>query len=304
MSNEDHKKVQERGAQAFRRLIIWPSGALLITILLLVIHKPLIAALVAAFGVYYTSTKTLPAILNRHISKMIQASEYEGAEKMARFGVWWCRSLKLESISNLPRSFSWDILMKKHLGQALLQQGRFEESIATNKEIYQVLEVERDIAGSAAVIGSLAFCYIQTGQFSEATNLTSKSVMLLESAMRNAESSQDSKARAYRAQLGMALFEQATLLETRRQFEAAEPIRRKALAVTSKLYDDDDALQLMPHISMLGKVLIRLVRYEEAEPLLLKVQEVRAKHLPDKHILVASSKHGLGQLYCETDRFD
>jgi tetratricopeptide (TPR) repeat protein len=55
---------------------------------------------------------------------------------------------------------------------------------------------------------------------------------------------------------------------------------------------------------MLGKLMIHLERFDEAESNLDKVLAVRLKHYPRDHILVGSAKQGLGNVYCRTNRLD
>jgi len=284
------------------QLLWWPLGLILASVLFIGVHQFFIAAVFTAYALYYAATKTTPSMLTRTTSWLIVRGKYRQAEALAKFGLEWCRMLKIENIANLPRSISWDMLMKSDLALSLLQQGRFDESVKIDQELLQVLETENDVDGTAKIMGHMAFCYTAQGKLKEAGSLLDRVIPILESASRNAESTKDIKARIYRTRLMSALFEKGTLLETKRDFLEAESIRRKALDMCTGFYEGENDVNAMPHMSMLGKLLVRLNRYEEAEKLLNTVFEVRSKKMPAESILVASAKLGLGRLYCATDR--
>ncbi len=285
-------------------MCLWPIGLLLVAILLLSVHRPKSAAVFVAFSIYFAACKTVPSLLNRTTVVLIRRSKYRQAEDVARFGIAWCKVLNIGPIGKLSRSLAWDSILKSQLAQALLQQARYDEAVKINEGLLELYEAEQDIDGAAAVRGKMAFCYTQLGEFSKAEGLLSKSVVLLEAAVRSAENTNDKKTTLYRARLCGALFEQATFLETKRKFEAAETVRRKAVEVSRQLSEGEEDLRLMPHYSMLGKLLIRLGQYDEAEKLLNKVLAVRVKALPPTSVLIASGKQGLGRLYCAVDRLD
>jgi tetratricopeptide (TPR) repeat protein len=284
------------------QLLWWPMGLILAAVLLIGVHQFFLAAVFTAYALFYATTKTAPSMLTRTTSWLIARGKYRQAEALAKFGLDWCRVLKIENIANLPRSISWDMLMKSDLALSLLQQGRFDESVKIDQELLQVLETENDVDGTAKIMGHMAFCYVAQGKLKEAGSLLDRVIPILESASRNAESSHDIKARIYRTRLMSALFEKGTLLETKRDFIGAELIRRRALDLCNGFYEGEDNINAMPHMSMLGKVLIRLGKYEEAEKLLNTVYAVRSKKMPAESLLIASAKLGLGRLYCATDR--
>jgi tetratricopeptide (TPR) repeat protein len=287
---------------AFWNLVLWPIGLILAAIAFIGVRQYLTAGLFTSFAIYFAVTKTIPCILTRACPYLISRTKFVETEKVARFGLAWCKALKIESIGSLPRSLAWDTLLKSHLAQALLQQGRFDECAKVNQEILALLESEHDYVGAAKVSGKLAFCYTQQGKITQAASILERVVPVLEAAANNAESTNDKLAKAYRGRLCTALFEHATVLETKRDFARAEVLRRKAAVMSKEMEDDPDVIKSMAHTSMLGRLLIRLEKYEEAETLLDKVLEVRVKRLPPDSLLIASAKQGLGRLYCATDR--
>jgi tetratricopeptide (TPR) repeat protein len=291
--------ASRRRQRALLNLFLWPIGLLLIAILCLILHQFILAGILTAFAIYFAATRTVPSVISRSCPILISRSKFREAEKLALFGIAYCKFLKIGSIGNLPRSLSWDNLLKSHLAQVLLQQGRFAESVQVNLEILRLLEAERDFVGAANVSGKLAYCYIELGQISKASSLMERVVPVLEAAANNAD---EKLARAYRARLCMALFEQATVLETKRDFDGAEVVRRKAADLSISMDEDNDHFKSMGHLSMLGKLLIRLEKYDEAERILDNVLAVRVKRLPPGSVLIASTKQGLGRLYCATSR--
>lgn len=275
---------------------------LILAIGCLSLKQVVLAGMLIAYAIYFAAIRTVPSVLNKICVFSISRSKYKQAEKLARFGLVWCDVLKIGSIGSLPRSLSWDTLLKQHLAQALIQQGRFEQAVEVHQQILTLLESERDFIGAANISGKLAYCYTQQGKISKAADLLERVVPVLEAAANNADSTNDRLARAYRGRLCTALFEQATLLETKRDFDGAEVIRRKAANMSMQMYDEPDRNKSMPYLAMLGKLLIRLGKYDEAESLLKDVHEVRLKRLAPDSILIASAKQGLGRLYCATDR--
>ncbi len=124
------------------QLMLWPVGLILCAILLIGVHQFFLAAVFTAYGLYYAATKTVPSMLTRATTGLIAGGKYRQAEDLAKFGLQWCKVLKIENIGLLPRSISWDILMKSDLALALLQQGRFDQAVKIDKELLEVLEAE------------------------------------------------------------------------------------------------------------------------------------------------------------------
>lgn len=265
---------------------------------------PIISAFLTAFALFYICVKSIPSLLNSFCLYLIKNCHYLAAEKCSMLGLKWCKLLKLEGSGSLPRSFSWDCLFISSLTQAYLQQSRFEESLNKSKELLDLLEQAHDLDGAAKVRGQMAFCLIAMGRLSEAESILDRAIPFLESGMRGAEREGDIKARVYRARLCSALFEKATLYETKRDFVKAEKIRRKALNEAKILSENDDESAIMTHLCMLAKCLSHLNKFEEAEAMATRVFEYRSKTMHPDHILLASASQGLGRVLCAMDKLD
>lgn len=277
---------------------------LLVCICFLGVNQPLFAAIAGGLAIYVGSVQTAPLVLSRVCSHLISASKLPQAEEIARFGVWWCHLWRINAWGRMPRSIAWDAILMGHLAHSLLLQAKFIEAIVTYEQLLKLAADSSDITGVARYSGKLAFCYSAQGKVTLAMRTIQNTIPRLEAAIDSAERNEETAlVRVYRSQLCSARFEQATILETKREYAAAEVVRRVAVAEAADIYGPDN-LNLMPYLSMLGKVLIRLQRYDEAEQLLVRAYENRKKHLPQKHALIASSKLGLGHLYCETGRLD
>jgi len=268
------------------------------------LQNKIAAAILIALAFYHISINSMPSLLNLLSNSMILSAKYKEAEKISLFGIRWCALLKLEGVATLPRSFAWDCMFKFTLSQAYLQQARFEESYNVEKELLDLLELHRDYNGAAKVRGNLAFCLIAMGKLTQAEAMLDKAIQFLEAGLRGAERENDIKAQAYRARLCSALFEKAILHETKRDFDVAEKIRRKALVEAEILGKNGNESGIMSHLCMLAKCLCHLGKYTEAEELARKVCEYRSKTMHDDHVLLASARQGLGRILCATDQFE
>lgn len=298
-----NKETEQRN-RALIKSLLRSVVPLLVCICFLGVNQPLFAAIAGALSIYVGSTQTAPNVLSRICSHLLNSSKLPQAEMVARFGIAWCRLWRVDARGRLPRSIAWDAILIGHLAHSLLLQAKFDEAIVTYEKLLKLATDSGDITGVARFSGKLAFCYSAQGKVTLAMRTIQNTIPRLEAAIESAERNEEpGLVRVYRGQLCSARFEQATILETKRDYAAAEVIRRTAVAEATALYGPEN-LFLMPYLSMLGKVLIRLKKYDEAEQLLVRAYENRSKHLPQKHALIASSKLGLGHLYCETDRLD
>lgn len=292
----------KRRDNAIMGLAFW-TVLILVTVCLIGIQQYLLAAVLTAFATYRAAIHLVPAKVSKLCTFFENRSHFKEVEGVARAGIAYCKALRIETIGSLPRSIAWDAILTSQLSNSLIQQGRFAEALKTNEAILVVLEEAQDVTGAAKVSEMMPFCYVAMGNLNKAEELLQRTVPRLEAAVHNAATSNQRFLPLYRTLLCNALFEQATLLEKRRRFVESEPVRRKALALSIKVFGADN-LNVMPHLSMLGKLMTQLERFDEAESNLDKVLAVRLKHYPRDHILVGSAKQGLGNIYCKTDRLD
>jgi len=297
------KTPNRRGIHALGILKL-PLILMLAAILLAFTNHPIFSAFLAASSLFHVAVISLPSLVSSICIAYIKECNYKKAEYWSQFGLRWCSFLKLDKAGILPRSFSWDCLFTSTLIQSYLQQSRFEEALVKSKEMMTILEEAQDHDGAAKTGGQMAFCLIAMGRLSEAENILDRTIPFLENAMRYSERENDIKARAYRARLCGALFEKATLYETKRDFKAAETLRRKALVEAELLSQNDDESALTTHLCMLAKCLCHLEKYEEAEEMARRVFEYRKKNMKPDHVLLSSAKQGLGRVLCATDRLD
>jgi tetratricopeptide (TPR) repeat protein len=291
-----------RRDKAILRNFTLPAILCLVSLCLLGLQQYFPAAVCMALAIYLGSTRAMPGLFSRMATSFGHRSQHRQAALVSGMGIAWCRSLKIGGNPNLPRSIAWDSILMGQQSAALVQLGKLDESQAMDQELLKILEDAQDVVGIAKVTGRIAFIYTQQGKLVEASRLVERTVPRLEAAVANAIRNNDEKLLpVYRAELCSSLFEQGTLLETKRDFAAAEVVRRRAVDAAKEAFGLD-ALHAMPHLSMLGKLLTRLGHTDEAEPLLKKVVEVRAKHLPRQHVLMASANLGLGNIYSATDR--
>lgn len=302
--NSQPASRQRRHNTSSKGVLQFPAILMVCAFLAFQMEHPILSAVLAAFSLFHICVKSFPSLLNSYCLHLIKNCKYIEAEKCSKLGLKWCRLLCLEGSGLLPRSFSWDCLFMSSLSQAYLQQSRFEDSLNSAKELLDLLEKAHDQDGAAKVRGQMAFCLIAMGRLAEAEGILDRAIPFLEAGMRGAERENDIKARVYRARLCSALFEKATLYETKRDFIQAEKIRRKALAEAEILSQNDDESAIMTHLCMLAKCLSHLDKLEEAETMARRVVDYRSKTLPAGHILLASANQGLGRVLCEMDKLE
>lgn len=262
-------------------------------------NHPIISAIFAASSLFHSVVISVPSLISSLCISYMKECKYRETEYWSNFGLRWCSTLKLKGTGILPRSFSWDCLFISTLIQSYLQQSRFEEALKKSKELMTILEEAHDHDGTADSGAQMAFCLIALGRLKEAENILDRTIPFLENAMRHLESENDIKAHAYRARLCSALFEKATLYETKRDFITAEKLRRQALTEAEILSNNDDESGVMTHICMLAKCLCNLEKLEEAEQLARRVFEYRKKNLRPDHVLLSSAKQCLGGILCQ-----
>ncbi len=297
------KDLRTKPALRSPHFVAFPALGLAISVVMVISKQYLFGAVVFSFTLYYALTVTVPYWLLRITQREVKAGKFASAAKLATFGVEWCRIFFVQQINLLPRSFAFDLLLKRHLSTSLMSLGRLEDAIKVDLEILAEIEKQGDIDGAAYIRGKLSSLYLAKGDFKEADRFILSNIAILESAARNAEIQGDIKARVYIVHLASALFSQAWVLETKKNYAAAEPIRRRDLVEIGRIFEED-AREVMPHLSMLGRLLIHLKRYDEAETALMKVLDVRTKTYPPKHILISSAKHGVGLLYSEQGKLE
>lgn len=294
---------RKKDGEAFFLLLRIPLVLLFTSALLIYWHNYFVAGIPFALAVVFAANHTIPAGLRRLLSWLIVQSRYAEAESLAIKSLHYLRLIRYQPQRSLPRSFSWDILIANELALALLSQGKYEASAIVNEKSIEILENAGDSTGMAALAEKLAYSHIQRGDLERADGLTSRSMMVMEAAYNNAKKNGERTERAYGCQLLTCMFTRATLFETKREFDKAEPLRRRALELAEVLYGKGD-LRTTPQEVMLGSVLMDLGKTSDAEQHLRNSFELRCASLPATHSQVASVKHKLGKLYCRTGRLD
>lgn len=289
--------------ESFKRWFLYPLMWSLVTILCLAAQQYFVGALCCSVAIYTLVVNTVPSIVLELAQHEILAGHFSQGEKLARFGMEWCRIFFIGPTRRQPRSISYDQMFKDNLSAALMITGKFSDAIKIDKEILAELEQEGDTAGAANARNSLALCYCWLGDLNESDRLIDSAIVILENLERNAVKAGESIKDVHTSRLAYALHVKATLLEKRRDFAAAEVVAKKAIDTFKKLYDEN-SFEMTSHLVLYGTILLRLERYDGAESNLQKAFRIRHMLLPPEHPLLSSVDKEVGRLYCETDRLD
>jgi tetratricopeptide (TPR) repeat protein len=213
----------------------------------------------------------------------------------------------------------WGISPKSHamliLSICLLNQGKFKERLAVDEELMDELTKSGDHRNAGAAAARIASGLLKIGQIKQAEEFADRGLDILRPAFNQANQMSDpenytyKQKELYRSELVSALFTRAWIHETLRQYKEAEPFRREALALAEARPTDSVKLpphanQTTPQLSMLGSLLTKLGKYDEAEVLLKRCLDIRQRTLPSGHKLLASVHHSLGKLYCLEGKLD
>ncbi len=303
MKENDVKQIRTPNRRGINALGVLKLPLFLMTVALLagLNNHPIISAIFAAASLFHIVVISVPSFISSMCTSYTKECKYKEAENWSNFGLRWCRFLKLGGTGILPRSFSWDCLFVSTLIQSYIQQSRFEEALNESKGLKTLLEKAQDLDGAADAGGQMAFCLIAMGRLTEAENILDRTIPFLENALRHLADEDEIAASTYRARLCSALFEKATLYETKRDFITAEKIRRQALREAEIFSQNDDESAIMTHICMLANCLYQLKKLDEAEKLARQVFEYRKNNLKPDHVLLSSAKQCLGRILCQND---
>ncbi|MBS1955710.1 MAG: tetratricopeptide repeat protein [Cyanobacteria bacterium SZAS-4] len=287
--------------QSFKRWFFYPLMWVVVTIVGLLAQQYFVAALCCSVAICMLIVNTIPSIVLELAQQEILAGHFSQGEKLARFGMEWCKIFFIGPTRRLPRSISYDQLFKDNLSAALMITGKFSDAIAVDKEILAELEKQGDTAGAANARNSLALCYLWLGDLKESERLIDSAIVILENLERNAVKAGESIKDVHTSRLAYALHVKATLLEKTRNYAAAEVVAQKAIDTFKKLYDEN-SFEMTSHFVLHGSILLRLNRFDGAESNLQKAFRIRHMLLPPEHPLLSSVDKEVGRLYTETGR--
>jgi tetratricopeptide (TPR) repeat protein len=275
---------------------------------------PIDILVVVSFVLAVLSTQWfLPNLCARLAQFCIKKNRSDLAERFARIGIafgkpWDSQFFKT---TNLPRHMTPTMSCTNFLRIALHNQGKFDEQIILDREILKTVQTESGTAeGRGVAKAKLAASMHKTGDTIKALSLANEAldqfaIARLDENPREVgnESFMKSRKSAFQAELAHALFVRASILESIRRYDAARFDREKALKVAQDNFGEE-AKEATPHMTMLGKLFVKMKEYEQARPYLQKSLELRLKLLEPSDKLISSAQLALSDYYREVGDLD
>jgi tetratricopeptide (TPR) repeat protein len=239
---------------------------------------------------------------------LIEQNNCELGEQVARFGVAVGKPLDGDffRITNFPRHATPVITCSRFLRLALFRQGKFAEKEKLDREVLQVVQSDGGtIEGSGVSKTSLASSTYRTGDIVKALILANEALDELGRAGTGAGNDQIGEAefrkmsaRVLASEKAHAFFVRASILEAMRRYSEALSDREAALSVAQAAFGPE-AKEITPHLTMLGRLLLKMKQLQQAFPLLRQSLNLRQRLFKPGHQLIASAQLALSEYYLE-----
>jgi tetratricopeptide (TPR) repeat protein len=255
----------------------------------------------------------LPNMCGKIAHFFIKLNRPRLGEQFARLGIaigkpWDAQFVKG---TNLPRHMSPTMSCSNFLRLALHNQGKFAEQQILDAENLKIVEQENGTAeGCGASKAKLAASLHKTGNTVKALSLANEAIDLLDRARldeRRVEVGSlkfmAGREKAFGGEKAHALFIRASILEAIRKYEAALIDREKALQVSQQTFGDRSK-ECTPHLTMLGKLLVKMKEFDRAQLLLQQSLDLRIELLKPDDVLISSAQLSLSDCYRERGDLD
>jgi len=269
--------------------------------------------LVAFFLATLSTQWFVPLVCAKFAYFLIKKNKNREAELVGKFGVFISKPWDGQFFrgTNLPRHMTPSMSCNNFVRLALHNQGKFAEQQVLDREFLTTIENESGTAeGRGVAKAKLAASIHKSGDLVKALELANEAINLFSMARLEErpnevgnEKFMQGREKALGGEKAHAYFIRASILESIHRYDAALLDREKALKIAQDAFGEESK-EATPHMTMLGKVLMKQKQYERSEEYLLKSLELRLKLLEPDDKLISSSRLSLSALYRECGQLE